>query len=528
MKKYTLFTLIVLVTFIGACSDRRADIGGMAEGEQLDSYLTEVVPPCVATEATPDPCPDYLPAQRQGSGVGYSGMMPWFEVPSFTERLLWDPEDDAFISVQIVVRGTVKPGTIRCKNYRARIPDYMVQYLPNTHIQDQYIVNRYHYSCFADVAVKEYIVGKGPSVLTVLLDRLGIHQKIDPDQKPGAGYLAYYGDPEKTSKSYEGREMIFFLGAAPSIVVEAWAGLGGGNMWFLQQTETGIRAVAEYYRDAILDKHRNKLNLPLDEMIADIKQAAINRDALTGGRIAVDPDLPMFVTDAHDLRDFYTSVGAVYDTTENATVLPPPVPGEGDPPAPTLPVNDGTTETTIPVPGEEETAPPATDDAGLSVGQTSTTTTETTTISSTTTTTVPSSTTEVAPADTVTTTTEVTETTTTTSAVTETVTGTTTTTTEAPNEESDPPPADDITDGEEHTTTTTTAPPAGEDSPPTETVFPTEELPTPTTTPPAGDDIPADTTDIPLPSDDPAPPANGEVPADNPGADELPTDGAGA
>lgn len=99
-------------------------------------------------------------------------------------------------------------------------------------------------------------------------------------------------------------------------------------MWFLQQTETGIRAVAEYYRDAILDKHRNKLNLQLDEMIADIKQAAINRDALTGGRIAVDPDLPMFVTDAHDLHDFYTSVGAVYDTTENATVLPPPVPGK--------------------------------------------------------------------------------------------------------------------------------------------------------------------------------------------------------
>ena len=315
--------LLSLVIIVGACSSA-ADTN--SEGER--TYLTETIPPCVATEVAPDPCPEFLPTQKQESSVAHLGMMPWFEVPSFTERLLWDSEDDAFISVQIVVRGTVKPGTTRCKNYRARIPDYMVQYLPNTHIQDQYIVNRYHYSCFADVAVKEYIVGKGPSVLTVLLDRLGIHQKIDPDQKTGAGYLAYYGDPEKTSKSYEGREMIFFLGAAPSIVVEAWAGLGGGNMWFLQQTETGIRAVAEYYRDAILDKHRNKLNLPLDEMIADIKQAAINRDALTGGRIAVDPDLPMFVTDAHDLRDFYTSVGAVYDTTENATVLPPPVPGE--------------------------------------------------------------------------------------------------------------------------------------------------------------------------------------------------------
>ena len=293
------------------------------------AYLTETVPPCVATESEPDPGPDFLPPQRQVFSEKYSGMMPWFEVPSFTERLLWDSEDDGFISVQIVIRGTVKTGTTRCATYRARIPDYMVQYLPSTHIQDQFIVNRYHFTCFADVAVKEYLVGKGPSVLTVLLDRLGLYDEdgFDSDQKPGAGYLAFYGDPEETAKDYEGREMIFFLGAAPSIIVEAWAGLGGGNMWFLQQTETGIRAVAEYYRQAILEEHRSKLNLPLDEMVADIKQAAINREALTGGRIALGPDRPMFVTDAHDLRDFYISVGAVYGDGENATRPPPPAPG---------------------------------------------------------------------------------------------------------------------------------------------------------------------------------------------------------
>ena len=324
----TLWALLVsLVITVSACGSA-ADTTPVRER----TYLTEVIPPCVATETAPDPCPDFLPPNNyMPESQTFHGMMPWFEVPSFTERLLWDPEDDGFISVQIVVRGTVKPGTTRCKTYRDRIPDYMVQYLPSFRIIDQFVVDYYDYSCFADVAVKEYIVGKGPSVLTVLLDRLGIHQKMDPDQKPGAGYLAYYGDPEKTSKAYEGREMIFFLGAAPSIAVEAWAGLGGDNMWFLQQTETGIRAVAEYYRGAILEEHRIKLDLPLDEMVADIKQAAVNRDALTGGRIAVDPDLPMFITDAHDLRDFYVSVGAVYDDSEKATVPPPPVPGEGDP-----------------------------------------------------------------------------------------------------------------------------------------------------------------------------------------------------
>ena len=506
-----LVSLVIIVNACGFNEETAAETATVPER----TYLTESVPPCVATESEPDPCPDFLPLQRQESSVGHFGMMPWYEVPSFTERLLWDPDYDGFTSVQIVVRGTVKTGTTRCKTYKARIPDYIVQHFRSVQVQDQYIVDRYHYSCFADVTVKEYIVGKGPSVLTVLLDRVALDgEYFAPDYKPRAGYLDYWGDPEETAKDYEGREMIFFLGAAPSIAVEAWAGLGGGNMWFLTTTETGIRAVAEYYELAILEKHRSKLNLPLDEMIADIKQAAINREALTGGRIGMDPDLPMFITDAHDLRDYYTSVGAVYGTTENATVLPPPAPGEDDPTAPTLPVNDGATVTTVPVPGEETTAPPATDDAGLSVEQTTTTTTV-----------IASTTTEVAPADTGTTTTE-TETTTTTSTVPETVTGTTTTTTEAPNKEGSSPPVDDITGEGEQAPATTSALPSDDDN--TTTTVSTAEEQSPTTTgapPPVDGEDPDDEAIVPPPADDDiSPPTDDGEPEAEPALGGLPTD----
>ena len=523
-----LWTLLLSLVIVNACGFNEETTAEIAT-EYERTYLTESVPPCVATDTAPDPCPspDFLPLQRQESSVGHFGMMPWYEVPSFTERLLWDPDYDGFTIAQIVVRGTVKTGTTRCKTYKARIPDYIVQHLRSVQVQDQYIVDYYHYSCFADVEVKEYIVGKGPSVLTVLLDRLALDgDYFAPDYKPRAVSLDYHGDPEETAKDYEGREMIFFLGAAPSIAVEAWAGLGGGNMWFLTTTETGIRAVAEYYELAILEKHRSKLNLPLDEMIADIKQAAINREALTGGRIGMDPDLPMFITDAHNLRDYYTSVGAVYGTTENATVLPPPVPGEDDPTAPTLPVNDGTTVTTVPVPGEETTAPPATDDAGLSVEQTTTTTTEPTTTSSTTTTLVASTTTEVAPADTGTATTEA-ETTTTTSTIPETVTGTTTTTTEAPNEEDITPPVDDTVGEEEQTPTTTSALRSDDDNTTTTTVSHTEEQTTTTYGAPPlidGED-PDDETIVPPPADgDIASPADDGEPEADPAPGGLPTD----
>lgn len=62
-------------------------------------------------------------------------------------------------------------------------------------------------------------------------------------------------------------------------------------------------------------------------MIREVKKASEERTQLTMGRIGVDTRLPMLVTDANDLRDYYESVGAVYGTVEGATVLPPPVPG---------------------------------------------------------------------------------------------------------------------------------------------------------------------------------------------------------
>ena len=69
--------LLSLVIIVGACSSA-ADTN--SEGER--TYLTETIPPCVATEVAPDPCPEFLPTQKQESSVAHLGMMPWFEVPS--------------------------------------------------------------------------------------------------------------------------------------------------------------------------------------------------------------------------------------------------------------------------------------------------------------------------------------------------------------------------------------------------------------------------------------------------------------
>lgn len=129
---------------------------------------------------------------------------------------------------------------------------------------------------------------------------------------------------------YEGKEMVLFLSIPLTLGVEAWGTLGGSDRWFAQQTDDGIRVAAQEIWLARNEEMRSKLDLPLDEMVEKIKRASRGRIRLTGGRVGIDTSLPMLVTDAYKLRNFYTTVGAVYEG-EDATVLPPPVPGADDP-----------------------------------------------------------------------------------------------------------------------------------------------------------------------------------------------------
>ena len=51
--------------------------------------------------------------------------------------------------------------------------------------------------------------------------------------------------------------------------------------------------------------------MPLSELIPQIKEAAEERTAITGGRIGAHSSLPLLVTDANKLQDYYGAVGAV-------------------------------------------------------------------------------------------------------------------------------------------------------------------------------------------------------------------------
>lgn len=168
-------------------------------------------------------------------------------------------------------------------------------------------------------------------------------------------------DPQtKVAGAYEGKEVVLFLGTPITSKVETWAiNFGTLAFWFLQKHDDEVRAVSAYYNEADVSD-RSKLDIPLTDLVAEIKKADAERDRITGGRLIVTPasaasdsniPQPMIVTDANKLKDLYQASGAVYEG-DNNTVLPPPPPDGYTPPTTKvtttsiIPTSSTTTSTT--------------------------------------------------------------------------------------------------------------------------------------------------------------------------------------
>ena len=430
-QRYSTWLVVLLVVLIVSCgSEERQRV---VMDRVAPSYLEDIIPPCtidsLAIIGGEDPCSVADPIQIEM--VSTMAAFPIWPVqgnlPTMTDVLLgislvsgkyWPS-----LAAHVVVRGIAKPGTTRCDAYP--------MFRPEREKINEIYEGLFHYHCFTDILIHEYIIGSGPSNLTVSMHRENLWD-LDTDDWPrkyeDIAEKNLQNPRQRTAEIYEGKELILFLGSPSTIAVETWTPAGPFNLWFVQRHGDIIRAVSHDILYALTVEQRNWLDRPLDALTRDIKQASKNRITLTEGRTGIESHHPLLVTDANYLQTYYKEIGAVYDNSEDKTVLPPPVPGEGDPVPVTVPVNEGeiTVVSSVPVPGEEVTVPPS-DDAGLTVGQESTTTTVVDTSTTSTTVVEPPVTTEVVPA--VTTTSEVVEnTTTTTIADTITVTGTTTTT----------------------------------------------------------------------------------------------------
>ena len=335
-------------------------------------YLDEVIPPCVPLgDTNGDPC---APGPVAPVGPGSSGLavtpLVIDEAPTVAEIMLgkstvYSDNLSPGLIKHIVIRGTVNTGTARCLDYYLRTANYIVS-------NSEGLIHIY---CFADVRVNEYLVGEGPPELTV-----GLHLEVTAFSD-WEGYLdreetiAFYGgedvwiankfnDPaSRTAQAYEGKELVLFLGLPFTVTLEAFVvKTSAFTVWFVQTDEDGtVRAVAEDIGLIRVAENRPRVDIPLAELESQIAEAAVNRTAVTGGRIGTDASLPLLISDANDLRTHYNAIGAVYVTTEspeddyeNVTFAPPPSPGDGDPVQPPITTgeeNDGSSGT-VPAPGD--------------------------------------------------------------------------------------------------------------------------------------------------------------------------------
>ncbi len=255
------------------------------------------------------------------------------------------------IVTHIVSRATFLPGTERCTSsdpFREAPYDEFFSIDPLPTFSFSAI------QCFADVRVNSYILGKGPPRLTVQtgsyiypLEELkspagSVEREEAPTEEEFIESLRsfwessiVFGDLERDGVTrtggVRGKEVVLFLGPSINHATEAWQVF---ETWDVKLKNDGTVVAVHPHREAWLMSYNysSTVHGPLLEMeLSALEQAvtAANEARVSeyGGRIGADPSLPLLLTDAHDLRQYYTAVGA-YDHPDGTPVPPPPVYGE--------------------------------------------------------------------------------------------------------------------------------------------------------------------------------------------------------
>ena len=321
------------------------------------TYLTEEIPPCMPIPGSSvDPC---TPRGEWDLTTGNHGAST--NGPPISMKNLLSSLTTPMYSTHIILRGTYLPGTVRCTSgSRYRYPPYSG---PGG------LVDALVIYCFADIRVNAYLLGSGPTSLTVIIGsslyalpgtsdadygleqlesrRLAYESALTKGGRfeygpPLEGYLPPGGGRDPLRFEHRradrlaatgppggigGREVVLFVRPTYNTFVEAWT---VHHTWDVERREDGTVVAVHPYRASL------EMELPaLTQAIATVHQARV---AANGGRIGEDDNLPMFETDANRLRQYFSDpkVGAYAPGVPTPTQPPPPcglaVPNQSDNP----------------------------------------------------------------------------------------------------------------------------------------------------------------------------------------------------
>ena len=181
---------------------------------QQREYLQGTVPPCTESAGwEADPC-DIHPIDHS-SDESNASSGPLSYLPETTYDTLRGITPALNETIHLLFRGIMLPGTTRCDFVAPLVgPYYAPKVDEGTHI----------FTCHADFTVHDYIVGDGPSIMTVGVDGTIFSLRNFGDDLPSDSWLTKKTEEMKKSiaSKYSGREVI--LGIAPSLSTssEAW------------------------------------------------------------------------------------------------------------------------------------------------------------------------------------------------------------------------------------------------------------------------------------------------------------------
>ena len=313
-------------------------------------YPSEEIPPCTPVPGSSvDPCEPGVQWPWATESDGLLLAVPPLWVHEFLNNTV------ATYTSHVALRGTYLSDTVRCASgHRNQFPSYTGNNLDALSIY-----------CFADVRVNAYLLGVGPSNLTVIVESNAYAILGDDDDDYGleqlesrrlaferalveGGRFEYdfpvhrgHVPPAKAVASgppggIGGREVIMFLGPSDNLYVEAWK---VNHTWDVERREDDtVVAIHPYRRSFYSDVDISALEMELPALKQEVTTAHEARVAANGGRIGEDMSLPMLETDANRLRHYFSDpkVGAYAPGAPTPAQPPPPcglaVPNQTDNP----------------------------------------------------------------------------------------------------------------------------------------------------------------------------------------------------
>ncbi len=284
--------------------------------------LTKDIPPCTPVEGSlVDPCEPDPPADLGGGGDIEPPVLRADGGPDLTLEELWEGYPSS--TPHIAIRATYLPGTIRCS---PEYLDYAYDYLsPSRWFGDGDPIIH----CFADVRVNQYILGSGPTRLTLEVafglydDEYHSEDEVWELVAEWERVLTSGGEDPSYGQHHEplpGREQVMFIGPSDNASLRSWSAFVPLEV---ERKDDGTVVAVHPWRNFFTVDERagnpTAFEMPLATLTQKVVAAQAARVEANGGRTQPGSEYPMLVTEVGKLDEFY----------EDAAVT-----GQEDPPPP--------------------------------------------------------------------------------------------------------------------------------------------------------------------------------------------------